>query len=43
MRLHENLDRLRFPLLTKQADLAVHEAHETLHTVQNRLKLQLNS
>ena len=43
MRLYPDLDRLRFPLVAKQADLAIHEAHEMLHTVQNRLKLQLNS
>jgi len=42
MRLYPDLDRLRLATVTLHAHLAVYEAHETLHMIQNRLNLQLN-
>jgi hypothetical protein len=42
MRLQRDLDRLRPPLPAKQAHLAVYEAREPLHLIQNGFNLQLN-
>jgi hypothetical protein len=42
MRCHGDLDRLRFALVAMQAHLAVYEADEPLHPIQNGLNLQLN-
>jgi hypothetical protein len=42
VRFERDLDGLRLALGAMQAHLSVHEAHETLHSIQNGLNLQLN-
>jgi hypothetical protein len=43
VRFYGDLDGLRAPLAAMHSHFLVYESYETLHTIQNRLNLQLNS